>query len=328
MGTAGAGSLAGDPSNPTSNMAEDGGASGGNLNTFGSATARDGGKAVTGGGAGAAGGYSNVSPTRDGGTGGSSGGPATTSVRGGGGTAGLAGPGVGGNGGNGADGDETRSGAGGGAGGATTGGSTAYTAGDGGNGGFPSGGGGGAGGGSSLAPTTTTTLQPAPPIALCDQPDCKEPAVYAFTWEWGVTGVCCEKHRFVLNQTAGNIARSITFSPLNASASPPLQREERVRLKAEILTLQEELTEAKTRGLELYRQNTLLTQQVQALTVRGRTTEAERKDAITEQSRMSARLEELEAENATLADELQRLRVLVDIPPPAEETQPGVGPTA
>ncbi len=165
-------------------------------------------------------------------------------------------------------------------------------------------------------------------VQLCDQKDCNDPATHAYTWAWGTSGTCCPKHQIVLQQTADQIARTINFSPLNANATPPLQREERVRLKAEALVLDEELKEAKQRGLDLYRQNTNLTQQVQSLTVRNREAEAQRKDAIADLQRSELRQQQLEAENATLADELSRLRVLVDMPPPAEETQPGVGPVA
>ena len=165
------------------------------------------------------------------------------------------------------------------------------------------------------------------PINLCDQPDCKEPATHSYTWEWGATGTCCAKHQVILQQNADNLARKISFALLASSGTPPLQREERVRLKAEALVANEELAEAKARGLDLYRQNTLLTQQIQSMTVRNREAEAQRKDAVLALERAEARLQELESENATLTDELSRLRVLVELPP-AEETQPGVGPTA
>lgn len=164
-------------------------------------------------------------------------------------------------------------------------------------------------------------------INLCDQPECKEPATHSYTWEWGATGTCCSKHQVLHQQTADNLGRKISFALLASSATPPLQREERVKLRAEAMVAQEELAEAKSRGLDLYRQNTLLTQQVQSLTVRNREAEAQRKDAVGALERADERLRELESENATLSDELSRLRVLVDMPP-VDETQPGVGSSA
>jgi chromosome segregation ATPase len=162
-------------------------------------------------------------------------------------------------------------------------------------------------------------------INLCDQAGCSAPATHTYTWEWGQSGTCCALHQTTLQQTSVNLGRSVTFGGLNANATPPLQREERVRLKAESLVLAEELTEAKQRGLELYRQNTQLTAQVQSLTVRGREAEAQKKDAVAARDEMDQRLGVLEAENASLSDELGRLRVLVDLPPPSDDTQPGIG---
>lgn len=164
-------------------------------------------------------------------------------------------------------------------------------------------------------------------INLCDQPGCSEAATHSYVWEWGASGTCCSKHQQTLQQTSVSLARGIQFGVLTSAATAPLQREERVRLKAEALVLAEELAEGKQRGLELYRQNLLLTQQVQSLTVRKSEAEAQKKDAVADRDEMDRRLQVLEAENAALSDELGRLRVLVDMPPPPEvdPTQPGVG---
>lgn len=160
----------------------------------------------------------------------------------------------------------------------------------------------------------------------CDQKDCNEPATHSYTWEWGQSGFVCGKHQMLLQQTAGQLGRGVNFAPINAEATPPMQREERVRLKAEALVLAEELAEGKQRGLELYRQNTQLVAQVQSLTVRTREAEAQRKDAVIARDEMDARLAKLETENANLSDELARVRVLIDLPVADEPgTTPGVG---
>src|SRR5262245_11890217 len=162
---------------------------------------------------------------------------------------------------------------------------------------------------------------------------CKEQATHTYVWEWGETGVFCSTHQIVLQQTADNLQRRITFAPISSLATPPLQREERVRLRAEALVLGEELEEAKTRGLDLYRQNTALIAQVQSLTVREREAQAQRKDAVIAAEKAEVQLHDLQAENATLADELGRLRVLIDVGSPPQgpggafelPTSPGVG---
>jgi hypothetical protein len=125
-------------------------------------------------------------------------------------------------------------------------------------------------------------------------------------WEWGASGTCCASQVPILQQTANNLGRSITFGVITSGATPPLQREERVKLKAEAFVLAEELAEAKARGLDMYRQNT-------QLTVRNREAEAQKKDAIAARDEMDRRLRALEAENASLNDELGRLRVLVPV---------------
>ena len=146
---------------------------------------------------------------------------------------------------------------------------------------------------------------------ICDQPLCQEPATHAYTWEWGQSGAVCGKHRMLLQQTSENLGRSITFAPIDPSATPQLTRDERVKLKAENLVVSEELAEAKQRGLEMYRQIELLSGQVQSLTVRNREAESQLQDLSNAREKSEARVVELEVENAELADELGRLRVLL-----------------
>lgn len=163
-----------------------------------------------------------------------------------------------------------------------------------------------------------------PNTNICDQPECKEEATHSYTWEWGQSGVCCAKHQFTLQQTAQNISRTIQFAPLTPGATPPLQREERVRLRAEALVLADELAEAKGRGLDLYRQNGLLNQSVQSLTTRNREADAQLADLRAALAPLEKRVVELEAENATLHDEVSRLQVLVSLPAPSD-TKIGLG---
>lgn len=146
---------------------------------------------------------------------------------------------------------------------------------------------------------------------ICDQPLCQEAATHAYTWEWGQSGAVCGKHRMLLQQTSENLGRSITFAPIDPSATPQLTRDERVKLKAENLVVSEELAEAKQRGLEMYRQIELLSQQVQSLTVRNREAEEQLKELTRAREKSDERQIELEVENAALVDEIGRLRVLL-----------------
>lgn len=152
----------------------------------------------------------------------------------------------------------------------------------------------------------------------CDQPLCQETATHTYTWQWGQSGVVCERHRTVLQQTSENLGRTITFAPIDPAATPPLQREERVRLRSEAMVLQEELNECKQRGLDMYRQIERLQDQVRTLTVTGREAEAQLRDLSASQENAVKRATELEVENAELVEEIGRLRVLL---PPLQPSQ-------
>lgn len=166
----------------------------------------------------------------------------------------------------------------------------------------------------------TSAIAAVPPngVQLCSSPNCGEPAVFAYAWEWGEQGLCCSKHHFELNQAAGQLNRSIQCTPLAAGIAAPLERPERVQLMAKALAAEAELEEAKSRGLELYRQNTSLTQQVQALTTRNRESDAQLRDAKVGFTDMRAELERRQAEAANIHDELSRLRALVPVAGAAE----------
>lgn len=156
----------------------------------------------------------------------------------------------------------------------------------------------------------------------CD--DCDEPASHSYTWDWGASGFCCPKHQALRQQQAGNLNRSVSFAVVSSTATAPLQRDERIRLRAETMVVNEELQEAKSRGLELYQQNQRLTSQVQSLTVQLRECESLRQDAVAAAEPLRQQLETTRVELADAVDELGRLKVLVEIPPPAG-TLPGAG---
>jgi hypothetical protein len=148
----------------------------------------------------------------------------------------------------------------------------------------------------------------------CD--DCGAPATHSYTWEWGQSGFCCAHHQTLKQQTAGNLSRGITFAVVSSTATAPLQREERVRLRAETLVAQEELSEAKERGLQLYHQNQALAAQVQSLTVQLRECEELRKDAVAAAEPLREALEKTRSQLGDAVDELGRLKVLIPLPPP------------
>lgn len=168
----------------------------------------------------------------------------------------------------------------------------------------------------------------APKIAICDAKDgCEEVALHSYTWSWGETGICCEKHKILYQQAAAQMDRQVQFSPL-ANAEPPLQRSERAQLKGEVYAAEAEIEELKGRGAALYNQNVDLTRQVQTLTVHKRELEAQAKDARAEANKAVDELEELQAKYEDQNAELQRLRMLVPtepLQPPTSRSALGLG---
>lgn len=149
---------------------------------------------------------------------------------------------------------------------------------------------------------------------------CNKPATLGYRWEWGETGICCAECAGLLQQTAGNISRSIAIAPRAAAAEPPLERSERTQLIAARLSAEAEMEEVKARGAELYRSNVDLTGQVQRLTVQHREQAAQLRDAAAREQRILQRLRESETERADLVLEVERLRTLVPFVP--TPTQP------
>lgn len=164
--------------------------------------------------------------------------------------------------------------------------------------------------------TTQPTNTDAPVLVgqLCTVPGCHKPATQSYLWEWGEKGMCCDEHRFLLNQTSGTIARSIQFGLFNPGQSPPVERPERVALITRAVAAEAETEELRGRSLDMYRQNRELASQVQMLTVRDRDAQAQLAFAKEQKSELEKKLGARDAEHGALYDEVVRLRML--IPPP------------
>ena len=147
---------------------------------------------------------------------------------------------------------------------------------------------------------------------ICDR-DCKDFATLAYVWEWGEKGVCCQLHAGLLRQIAGQISRGVQLLPLPTSpVAAPLTRDERTRLQATALVLNEELEEAEApQYFELYRQTNELTRQVQSITVREREARAQLTDRDQKIAALQRAADERDAEHGELVSELKkRLRTL------------------
>jgi hypothetical protein len=146
---------------------------------------------------------------------------------------------------------------------------------------------------------------------LCDRPDCSAPARWSYSWEWGESGVCCDAHKAEMTQLQRALKRTCQFGAL-ATGPAPIERGERVALKGTIYALEEELAEAKARGLEQHRQLQLLAGQAQMVTVRNREAEAQLAAARASERKQTALADKLAQENGEMADELSRLTLMVE----------------
>lgn len=127
-------------------------------------------------------------------------------------------------------------------------------------------------------------------VQLCNHPGCDAPATQAYAWEWGEKGVTCPTHVTHLNQTAAATKRKVTLAPLQEAPTPPMTRDERTRLKAEVYTLEEELSDAKEQGAKLYAERNDLAAQLRR--------------ALARETELKTKLADVEADLAKVNDEL------------------------
>ncbi len=166
----------------------------------------------------------------------------------------------------------------------------------------------------------------AQPVHLCDELECREPAVAAYRWEWGAEGKCCARHQFLHRQKAVTLGRTIQFAVLDPNATPALSRDERTRFHASILTLEDELRDAKARGLELYQSNTKLSEECRRLAARNRELEAQLKDAKSDLYETEQARDGHLADLADASGELERLRAILPKPEPEAKQKPTTPP--
>lgn len=165
-------------------------------------------------------------------------------------------------------------------------------------------------------------------VRMCDK-DPSQQAVYSYRFDWGEEGVVCAEQATRLQQVAQQTGRGVVLVPLS-NEPPPVTLDERRQHHATRLALEEELTAAKGRGLELYRVNQRLSQELSAANAVNAELKSQleqRDDDLLKQASLTRRLE---AEHGDLVSELERLRavasLVVDPAPPsfvAPDENPG-----
>jgi seryl-tRNA synthetase len=157
-------------------------------------------------------------------------------------------------------------------------------------------------------------------IEICTWKGCSKAATHRYRWEWGEEGNVCEACITLMHQAADSLQRKFTTTPLNPSAEAPLTRSERTQLIAAKLSAEAEADEIRLRSHQLYTSNVDLTAQVQTLKMREREHAGQMEAKESENERLAEALEKRERELAEATQELQRLTVLAQFKPPAEET--------
>lgn len=152
------------------------------------------------------------------------------------------------------------------------------------------------------------------PNPICTVDDCGEPAIASYVWAWGESGVCCARHQVILRQKAGQLKQSLQVTPLQPGAPAEETRDERIAKQAKLLTLEEELSEARDRGMQLYRQVESLQQQGRVQTLKIQEMEAQLRDLGNQLEKARIANGELRQQAARENDELQQLRALAKAP--------------
>jgi hypothetical protein len=152
-------------------------------------------------------------------------------------------------------------------------------------------------------------------MSQCFYEGCKETPVATYVWPWGETGLTCAQHQIVLRQKASQLNRDVVITPMQPGAPTPMTRDERITSQARILTLEAELEEARTRGVEMYRSNEQLTAQLRVEQAKTAELDAALTAATNRYDELVAMTGELRAELAEAVDELGKLRAVVTAGP-------------
>jgi hypothetical protein len=160
----------------------------------------------------------------------------------------------------------------------------------------------------------------------CEQDGCEQLARFHYTWPWGASGLVCSLHHFTVQQTAENLQRAVVFSPLAAGTPEPISRDERVRFHATILTMEDELRDARARGLELYNSNTTIAEQARRYASRSTELEAQMKDARADVETARAERDHYLDQVAEMRAEIETLKAILPPPAPEDDFGPGEPP--
>lgn len=100
---------------------------------------------------------------------------------------------------------------------------------------------------------TTATATKVPRI--CTEQGCDQEAEYAYVWPWGEAGECCGRHRTYLQQKATQqIKRGpLHFTPLDPGRPLAINRDERARLRAEVMVRDEDNAALRSQLVQMHK---------------------------------------------------------------------------
>lgn len=166
------------------------------------------------------------------------------------------------------------------------------------------------------------TAETALVLAPGEQPCCKDPsqkATHAYFWDWGESGFVCAEQAAILQQQAPQLGRTVQITPLPPTGPVEPTRDERIGWFALQKTLELELEDAKSKGLELWRNNEQLRKENQLHVTRKASADLEREQLLETIGKLEQANAELGRENAELLNKLERAQTLAAFAPRGAE---------
>lgn len=148
------------------------------------------------------------------------------------------------------------------------------------------------------------------------------PADFTYVWPWGETGACTAAECAQVEQQAANLDRAgqVRFTPVQKEAAP-LTRDERIGLRATVMTLEEDLMAARAEGGRLYAANNQQAQEIALLQTRLSTYEQALRETRKDYEQALSERDTARSELSSLAQENARLKVLVAPVSPESEAK-------
>lgn len=142
---------------------------------------------------------------------------------------------------------------------------------------------------------------------ICNMQDgCQNEPIISYVWPWGEQGCACATHAPLLQQLEKNTKRKVQVASITPGAPTPITRDERTAAAAKRIALEEENAELRARGVELYKANQDLTQQLRTARAQMAVTAEQADKAAFHQSELQGEVLTLRGELGKMVEQLQR----------------------